>query len=496
MDRVALMMPDYIPGTIPNWIDGAQAEAMSGAVFDKLSPHSGGQLYRVTRSGSDDVEQAVEVAARAQSTWAGLTPVRRGEILHDITQLMRRYQQDMAAVIALETGMSVSAATGETDAAIAQGEFMAGEGRRFYGRTTTSATPDKYSSIVRQPMGVAGLIIAANTPIANVAWKVFPALICGNAVVLKAAEDTPATAWLFGRIAQEAGLPAGVLNIIQGQGAEAGAPLVANDGVDVVSFTGSTAVGRLIAATAGERLAKVSLELGGKNPLIVCDDADLENAVNWTLLAAFSNAGQRCAAASRIIIFNSVYDQFRDQLVKRTHLLRIGPGDSDDLGPVINEKQLSNMLAAVERAKQAGASITVGGHRLDDKAHVKGFYMAPTIIENAHPHDEISVAELFGPITCLYRAGDFTEALCMANDSPYGLTASIHTRSIHRATEFTQKIQAGVAVVNGGTHGSEPHMPFGGLKQSGNGSREPGTEALDVYSELKDIYINIDTGLL
>lgn len=490
------MIPDFIPGTVPNWINGEQTEALSGAVFDKLSPHSGGQLYQVSRSGSDDVEQAVQIAARAQPDWAGMTPVQRGEMLHDIAGLMRQYQKDMAAVVALETGMSFAAAMGETGAAIAQGEFMAGEGRRFYGRTTTSATPNKYASIVRQPMGVAGLIIAANTPIANVAWKVFPALLCGNAAVLKAAEDTPATAWLFGRIAQQAGLPAGVLNIIQGQGEEAGAPLVADAGVDVVSFTGSTAVGRLIAATAGERLAKVSLELGGKNALIVCDDADLENAVNWTLLAAFSNAGQRCAAASRIIVFDAVYDRFREDLVERTGRLKVGPDDSDDLGPVINGKQLDNMLAAIETAKQAGATIAVGGHRLDDEAHAKGFYMAPTIIENVRPRDEISITELFGPITCLYRARDFAEALEMANDSPYGLTACIHTRSIHRATEFTQKIQAGVAVVNGGTHGSEPHMPFGGLKQSGNGSREPGTEALDVYSELKDIYINIDPGLL
>ncbi len=490
------MNPDFIPGTVPNWINGAQVEALSGEVFDKLSPHSGGQLYRVSRSGADDVERAIQVAVAAQPDWAGLTPVRRGEILHDIAQLMRRDQEDIAAVVALETGMSFSAAMGETGAAIAQGEFMAGEGRRFYGRTTTSATPNKYASIVRQPMGVAGLIIAANTPIANVAWKIFPALICGNAAVLKAAEDTPATAWLFGRIAQQAGLPAGVLNIIQGKGEEAGAPLVANAAVDVVSFTGSTAVGRLIAATAGERLAKVSLELGGKNALLVCDDADLENAVNWTLLAAFSNAGQRCAAASRIIVFDAVYDRFRDSLVERTGSLKLGPDDSDDLGPVINGKQLNNMLAAVEKAKQAGASITIGGYRLGGEAHAKGFYMAPTIIEHAHPHDEVSVTELFGPITCLYRVSDFAEALHMANDSPYGLTAAIHTRSIHRATEFTQKVQAGVAVVNGGTHGSEPHMPFGGLKQSGNGSREPGTEALDVYSELKDIYINSDPGLL
>ena len=266
--------------------------------------------------------------------------------------------------------------------------------------------------------------------------------------------------------------------------------------MDVVSFTGSTAVGRIIAAKAGERLAKVSLELGGKNPLIVCDDADLNNAIDWTLLSAFSNAGQRCAAASRIIVFDTVYDEFRDSLIERTELLRLGPDNSDDLGPVINERQLNNMLAAVEEARKAGASIATGGFRLADRDHAKGFYMSPTVIENVDPHDEISVTELFGPITCLYRVSNFAEALNMANDSPYGLTASIHTRSIHRAIEFTQKIQVGVAVVNGGTHGSEPHMPFGGLKQSGNGSREPGNEALDVYSELRNIYININPGLL
>jgi aldehyde dehydrogenase (NAD+) len=223
--------------------------------------------------------------------------------------------------------MSFKQALGETGGAIAQGEFMAGEGRRLYGRTTTSAVPNKYAMVVRQPLGVAGLIIAANTPIANVAWKVFPALICGNAAVLKAAEDTPATAWIVGRIAKEVGLPPGVLNIIQGYGEEAGAPLVASPEVDVISFTGSTEVGRQIAEVAGRRLAKVSLELGGKNPLVVCDDADLENAANWVLLSAFSNAGQRCASGSRIIIFDSIYEKFRNLLVERTEKLKVGPGN-------------------------------------------------------------------------------------------------------------------------------------------------------------------------
>jgi len=485
-----------IPKTVLNWIDGKECQAISGETFAKLSPVSGKEICRVARSKSEDVQEAVEVARRAQPAWADSTPVSRGDLLHDIAQAMRKQQEEIASIVSLETGMSFKQALGETGGAIAQGEFMAGEGRRLYGRTTTSAVPNKYAMVVRQPLGVAGLIIAANTPIANVAWKIFPALICGNAAVLKAAEDTPATAWIVGRIAKEVGLPPGVLNIIQGYGEEAGAPLVANPEVDVISFTGSTGVGRQIAEVAGRRLAKVSLELGGKNPLVVCDDADLKNAANWVLLSAFSNAGQRCASGSRIIIFDSVYDEFRDMLVEQTEKLKVGPGDDDDFGPIINERQLTNMLSAVERAREKGAVVLIGGQRLTDPAHADGFYMAPTLIEKVDPKDEISIKEIFGPITCLYRVKDFSEALQLANNSPYGLTACIHTRSIHRAVEFSQKVQAGVAIVNAGTYGSEPHMPFGGLKQSGNGTREPGTEALDVYSELKDIYINIDTKVL
>jgi aldehyde dehydrogenase (NAD+) len=487
------MNPKNFSDTITNWINGEECAAVSGQTFDKLSPHSGQKLSQVVRSNEDDVKIAIQAARKAQPAWADTTPVQRGDILHEITLGMRKNREELAAIVAAETGMSVSAALGEVGGAIAQGEFMAGEGRRFFGRTTTSAVPNKYNMTIRQP---AGLIIAANTPIANVAWKVFPALVCGNGAVLKAAEDTPATAWFFGKIAHEAGLLPGVLNIIQGYGKEAGEPLVVNPDVDVVSFTGSTPVGRQIATIAGQRLAKVSLELGGKNPLVVCDDADLDNAVKWTLLSAFSNAGQRCAAASRIIIFESIYEQFRDMLLAGTRKLKLGPADLDDLGPVINEKQLNNMLAAIEEARQEGVTVLIGGERLTDDSHAGGFYMAPTLIENVDPHSQISTTELFGPIACLYRVSDFAEALQMANDSPYGLTSCIHTRSIHRATEFSQKVQAGVAVVNAGTYGSEPHMPFGGLKQSGNGWREPGTEALDVYSDLKNIFTNIDPELL
>lgn len=492
LNESAVMALEYIPARVSNWINGVECPATTGKTLTKLSPDSGRPLCEAVRSEAEDISIAVQAAGNALAEWSGLTPVQRGDILYDITRLLREYRNEMAAIVSMETGMSVNAALGETDAAIAQGEFMAGEGRRLYGRTLTSAVPDKYAMTIRQPLGVAGLIIAANTPIANVAWKVFPALICGNTAVLKAAEDSPATAWYFGRLAHEAGLPPGVLNIIQGYGREAGAPLVEHPGVNVISFTGSTAVGRQIAAIAGERLLKVSLELGGKNPLVVCDDADLDNAVKWTLLSAFSNAGQRCAAASRIIIFDAVYDQFLEQLVKHTRKLKVGPDNGDDLGPVINKRQLDNILGIIKRAKWHGAVILTGGQRLTSAARANGFYMAPTLIGNVRPNDEISTTELFGPVACLYRVKGFTDALRLANDSPYGLTASIHTRNIHRATEFTRKVQAGVAVVNGGTHGSEPHMPFGGMKQSGNGWREPGTEALDVYSDVKGIYTNIN----
>jgi alpha-ketoglutaric semialdehyde dehydrogenase len=484
------------PDPIPNWIGGCERPALSGELFEKLNPATGGPICRVSRSGAGDIDHAVAASRQTQAEWSQLSPVQRGMALQAIAMGLKQERERVAAIVALETGKSPGSALAETDGAVELGLFFAGEGQRLYGRTTTSGAPNRYAMTVRQPMGVAGLIVAANTPIANVAWKVFPALICGNAAVLKAAEDTPATAWVFGKIAHGAGLPPGLLNVVQGYGAEAGASLIAHRGVDVISFTGSTTVGRRIGAVAGERLTKVSLELGGKNPLIVCDDADLENAATWALLSAFSNAGQRCASASRIIVFDAVYEKFRALMIERTRRLRIGPSDDDDLGPVINEDQLHSMLRAVHEAERRGANVLIGGHRLTAPAHKNGFYMAPTLLDHVDPHDEISTTEIFGPIACLYPARGFAEALAMANDSPYGLTACIHTRSLDRAVEFTQKIQAGVAVVNGGTYGSEPHMPFGGLKQSGNGSREPGTEALDIYCTLKDVYINVTPAAL
>lgn len=485
-----------VPESVCNYVGGKESAPLAGEWFSKLAPATGKPLAKIARSREPDVRCAIGAAKAAQPAWARSTPVRRGDLLRDIALALADRKQEIAALVAMETGKSLKDALGETSAAVEMGMFVAGEGRRFYGRTTTSAVPNKSAMTIRQPLGVAGLIIAANTPIANVAWKVFPALLCGNAAVLKPAEDTPLSAWAFARIASDVGLPDGILNVVHGFGSEAGAPLVESRDVAVVSFTGSSDVGRYIARTVGERLGKVCLELGGKNPLIVCADADLERAVEAAALSAFSNAGQRCAAGSRIIVFNEVYDRFREMLVARAKSLRVGPGDADDFGPVINEEQLLNMIASVAQAREEGAAVLTGGTRLTGTSYDGGFYLGPTIVEGASADSAISQTELFGPITCLYRVNDFEEALRLADATRFGLTAAIHTKDINRAMSFLGAIKSGVAVVNGGTYGSEPHMPFGGLRDSGNGFREAGTEALDVYSDWKTIYVNFDPSVV
>lgn len=481
-----------LPKVIPNWIDGQECLSISGETFPNLSPADGKKVCDVARSGKADVEKAVSAAKRAHEAWAAQTPVRRGDLLREAALLLRERSDEISRIVAKEAGKPLRDAKGETGAAVEQGLFVAGEGRRFYGKTTTSGVPNRTASVVRQPLGVAGLIVPANTPLPNVAWKAFPALLCGNSVVLKAAEDTPYSAWVFAKLLHEVGIPAGVFNVIQGYGVEAGAPLVESPDVDVVSFTGSVDVGRRINQAASGRLVKVCLELGGKNPLVICDDADLDKAVATTISSAFSNAGQRCAAASRIIVFDAVYDRFRDQLLEATAKLKVGVGDDCDLGPVINERQLGRMLDAITAAAERGGKVIAGGDRLSGKGYDGGSYLAPTILEDVSPTDPFAREELFGPITGLFRVGNFEEALSLANDTDFALTASIHTKNHHRGLVFQQRVQAGVANVNGPTHGSEPHMPFGGLKLSGNGHREAGTEALDVYSEWKTHYTHFD----
>jgi alpha-ketoglutaric semialdehyde dehydrogenase len=472
---------------IPNWINGHETQPSSAAWIEKFNPHNSEVLCLVADSTAADVQQAVSVASNAFPAWAEQTPVRRGQILGDIVSAMKRHANEMADCIAEETGKPPQDAKGEVGGAILQADYWAGEGMRLYGRSLTSGTPNKYSHTVRQPRGVAGLIVPANTPIANIAWKSFPALICGNTVVMKAAEDSPRIANLFAKITKEAGLPDGVFNVIQGRGQPAGAALVEDPRTAVISFTGSTGVGRWIAEAGGRRLARVSLELGGKNPFIVCDDADLDQAVHWASLSAFSNAGQRCAAGSRIIVFKNVYESFRDKLVGKAQSLRLGVSAGCDLGPVVNKRQQQSILAAIDTAKEEGGQILCGGAVPLEFDLAKGYYIQPTVIEGLQPSAELSCKEVFGPVVTLHPVENLTEAISLANASEYGLTAAIHTRNVDRAMWFAQRVKAGVANINLGTFGSEPHMPFGGFGASGNGTREPGVEALDVYSELKNI---------
>lgn len=472
-----------------NWIAGAPATPSNGAWLDKFNPHTGELLCQFAGSTIPDVEEAIGAACRAFPAWAETTPVMRGQLLGKIAALMKRRANELAECVRVETGKPPADAAAEVGGAILQAEYFAGEGMRLHGRSLTSAMPGKSSHTVRQPRGVAGLIVPANTPIANIAWKTFPALICGNTVVLKAAEDAPGIADLFTSLTEEAGAPAGVFNVVHGLGAVAGAALIEDPRVQTISFTGSTTVGRRIAEVAGRRLARLSLELGGKNAFVVCDDADLEKAVQWACLSAFSNAGQRCAAGSRLLIFEDVYTEFRDKFVAKARTLKLGIEAGCDLGPVVSRRQQQGILAAIQRARLEGAVILSGGSAPSSASLANGYYVEPTVVEGLPLTAELSCREVFGPVVTLHTVADLKEAVEAANASEYGLTAAIHTRNIDRAMWFVQKVKAGVANVNLGTFGSEPHMPFGGFGWSGNGSREPGVEALDVYSELKNISI-------
>jgi acyl-CoA reductase-like NAD-dependent aldehyde dehydrogenase len=465
---------------VPNLIDGRAVPAASGEWLDKVRPADGELLCRVARSGAEDVADAVAAARAAQPAWAERTAVERGDVVRELALLLRERRDELSEIVVAETGKPPELARAETDAAVEMGLFVAGEGRRSYGRTTTASMKHRTVLTVRQPLGVAGLLMSFNTPLPNVAWKAFPAIFCGNTAVVKPSEHTPASAHRFGELALEAGVPPGVLNVVQGLGPAAGAALVEHPDVDLVSFTGSAETGRFVNQTAGRRLAKVVLELGGKNALVVCDDADLENAVRWSLASAFSNAGQRCAAASRIVVFDGVYESFRDRFVVGAR--ELAPE------PVISEAALERMLEAVSLS---GSTVLTGGERVDRA----GFHFPPTVLEGASPDAPISKTELFGPVALLYRVSGLEDAISLVNDSPYGLTAAIHTASLHRAMRFAERAQVGVVIVNGGTHGSEPHMGFGGVKDSGTGWREAGIEALDVYSDWKVVNLIVDPSL-
>lgn len=480
------------PDRVLHWIDDREAASTTGHSFEKRSPIDDRVLARVERGSADDVDRAVASAAQACEAWGRRPAPKRGEILARAARLLREREREFATIVQLETGKPWKTAAAEVASSADLGDFMASEGSRFYGKTMTSPIDNRGVQTIRQPIGVCGALMPFNSPLAGIAWKVFPALLCGNAVVAKSHELTPYTAVRFGALLADAGLPRSLYSAVQGFGAEVGEPLVRDTRVGVISFTGSAPTGKRVQQMASERpvLAKVCLELGGKNPLVVCDDADIEGAAEHATNSAFIDAGQRCAAGSRIIVFESVYDRFREALLARVAKVRVGSTADDDCGPVISRANLDRLLKAIAGAVERGARVATGGAIVPLRA--PGYYLQPTVLEGVAPDDEVSQQELFGPITCLYRVKDFEQALALANGTSFGLTGAIHTANVHRVQEFIARYKAGLVSINGPTYGAGPHMPFGGVKNSGNGFREPGTEALDVYTEWKTVVINHD----
>jgi acyl-CoA reductase-like NAD-dependent aldehyde dehydrogenase len=472
---------------VPNWINGQEVGSLNQDCLEKFNPHNGELLFKVVNANENQINNAIECAQNAFLQWSDYTSVQRGKMLFDLVDQMKLSKDQLAKCVSLETGKSYKDALGEVGGAIQLAEFFASEGMRMYGKSINSGMSNKQSFTIRMPHGVCGLIVPANTPIANIAWKTFPALICGNSIVLKSSEDTPLIANLFAQLVKSAGIPDGVFNVLHGIGASVGGAIVKDERVKLISFTGSTNVGKWIANEAGNRLARVSLELGGKNPFVVCDEADLDLAVDWAILSAFSNAGQRCAAGSRIILFSSIYDKFIEKFLAKTLKLKLGNEDDCDLGPVINKKQQERILNLILAVQADGAKVLCGGKYVNADLPENGYYISPTIVVNVPIDHSFSHTEIFGPVVSVYSVENMEEALVLANNSVYGLTSAIHTKDIDRAMWFAKRVRSGVTNINMGTYGSEPHMPFGGFGFSGNGTREPGEEAISLYSELKNI---------
>lgn len=482
-----------MPEVFKNYVNGRWVAAISDETFENINPSDTDDIIGLfPRSGKEDVDKAVSAAREAFDKWKGVPPPERGKILFEAGRIMASRKKKLAEVVSRENGKTVNGAMGDVQSGIDMAFFAGGEGRRWYGKTTHSALEKRFAMTKRYPVGVVGIITSWNFPMAITCWKTFPALLCGNTVVLKSEENTPETAVHFTEILEEAGLPGGVLNLIHGFGPEAGEALTSHPDVAMVSFTGSSAVGKTIGKNCAGRLAKISLELGGKNAVIVMDDADLDLAVNGIVCGAFSISGQRCTATSRIIIHKNIYDVFLKKLLEKTSKQKVGPGydDTSDITPLISKKQLERVAGYIERAKKDGARIVAGGSQLRGGVYDKGYYIAPTVIDKVRPDMEIADDEVFGPVLVVFKANSYEDAIRIHNSTPYGLAASLFTKDVNKAFCFFDDAQAGTCYINGPTFGSEPHMPFGGVKASGLGYREAGWAAIEAFSEVKTLYVD------
>jgi alpha-ketoglutaric semialdehyde dehydrogenase len=462
------------------------------ASLDSFSPATGEILGTVPEADAAAVDAAVEKARIAYEDWRLVPAPRRGEILFRFAQVLEREKAALTDLMTREMGKVKAEAGGDVQEAIDMTYYMAGEGRRLWGQTTPSELQNKFNMSVRVPVGVVGAITPWNFPIAIPSWKLAPALVCGNTIVLKPAEDTPLLAQRFVELLDEAGVPDGVVNIVHGYGETAGAALVRNPHVPVITFTGSRETGVAVTKAAADNLKHVHLELGGKNAIIVLDDADLDLAVEGIVWSAFGTSGQRCTAASRVIAHEKVYEALQSRLVARAERMRLGPGweDDTDIGPVINRAAIDKIDSYTKIGQDEGARLLTGGEIATEGDLGKGFFYRPTIFGDVDAQMRIAQEEIFGPTTALIKVRDFDEALRVANGIKYGLSSSIFTRDVNRAFRAMRDLQTGITYVNAGTTGAEVHLPFGGTKDTGNGHREAGQAALDVFTEWKSLYVD------
>jgi aldehyde dehydrogenase (NAD+) len=478
--------------TFQNLIGGEWVDAASGETFESTSPADGETLGVFPRSGPEEVDRAVEAAKAAFEEWRLVPAPKRGEILFHLARVLEREKDALTELMTHEMGKVKAEAGGDVQEAIDITYYMAGEGRRLFGQTTPSELRDKWNMSVRQPIGVVGAITPWNFPIAIPSWKMIPALICGNTVVLKPASDTPRLGARWVELLAEAGIPDGVVNIVHGGGGSVGDRLVRHPDVPVITLTGSRETGVEVLKSAADHLKHVHLELGGKNAIIVMDDADLDLAVDGIVWSAFGTSGQRCTAASRVIAHEAVYEALQSKLVARVEALRLGPGWEDDseIGPVINKASLEKIHAYTGIGRDEGARLLTGGEAATEGDLAKGFYYRPTIFGDVDPQMRIAQEEIFGPTTALIKVRDFDEAIRVSNGIRFGLSSSIFTRDVNKAFRAMRDLQAGITYINAGTIGAEVHLPFGGTKETGNGHREAGQAALDVFTEWKSIYVD------
>lgn len=457
-----------------------------------INPATGEQLGTVPLSTKTEIDVAVQAAKEAQKSWALLPAPKRADYLYEIGFKLKEKKEYLAQILTKEMGKVIEEARGEVQEGIDMALYMAGEGRRLFGETTPSELTNKFAMSVRAPIGVVGLITPWNFPIAIATWKAFPALVAGNTFVWKPSNETPMMAYELAKIFDEVGLPKGVANIVFGTGPTIGTAMIEHPDVRVISFTGSTATGSKVAELGGKHLKKISLEMGGKNAVIVMDDADVDLAVQGIVWSAFGTAGQRCTACSRIIVHRDVKKELEQKLLKEMQAITIGDGLDPNVkvGPVINRQALEKINHYVQLGKQEGATLLTGGHILADAPYDKGFYFEPTVFTNVLPNMIIAQEEIFGPVVSIIEIDSLEQAIEVNNGVRFGLSSSIFSSNVNTIFKAQQLLDTGIVYVNAGTTGAEIHLPFGGTKGTGNGHRDSGQAALDVYTEWKSIYVD------